>query len=78
MLIQVRKSWSLLLVFLIVSMLIIMANGGNNYVNWLLCAVPLTAFHAAAYFYPTKKFFPLLIHWVTFAYAIYQSYWMQA
>jgi hypothetical protein len=32
MLIQVRKSWSLLLVFLIVSMLIIMANGGNN--NW--------------------------------------------
>jgi hypothetical protein len=78
MLIQVRKSWSLLLVFLIVSMLIIMANGGNNYVNWLLCAVPLTAFHAAAYFYPQGKIFPQVLHWTIFAYAIYVGYWTQA
>lgn len=78
MLIQVRKSWSLLLVFLIVSMLIIMANGGNNYVNWLLCAVPLTAFHAAAYFYPSGRIFPLVLHWIIFGWAIYIGYWTQA
>ena len=78
MLINVRKSWSLLLVFLIVSMLIIVANGGNNYVNWLLCAVPLTAFHAAAYFYPTRKWFPLALHWIIFGWAIYIGYWTQA
>jgi Family of unknown function (DUF6427) len=77
MLIQVRKSWSLLLVYLIVSMLIIMANGGNNYVNWMLCAVPLTAFHAAAYFYPSGKLFPAVMHWIIFGYAIYIGYWMQ-
>jgi hypothetical protein len=77
MLIQVRKSWSLLLVFLIVSMLIIMANGGNNYVNWLLCAVPLTAFHAAAYFYPSGRIFPLVLHWIIFGWAIYIGYWTQ-
>ncbi len=77
MLIQVRKSWSLLLVFLIVSMLIIMANGGNNYVNWLLCAVPLTAFHAAAYFYPRGRIFPLILHWIIFGWAIYIGYWTQ-
>lgn len=78
MLIQVRKNWSLLLVFLIVSMLIIMANGGNNYVNWLLCAVPLTAFHAAAYFYPRGRIFPLILHWLIFGWAIYIGYWTQA
>ncbi|MBO9567045.1 MAG: hypothetical protein J7621_30005 [Niastella sp.] len=77
MLIQVRKSWSLLLVFLIVSMLIIMANGGNNYVNWLLCAVPLTAFHAAAYFYPHGRVFPLVLHWIIFGWAVYIGYWTQ-
>jgi hypothetical protein len=77
MLIQVRKSWSLLLVFLIVSMLIIVANGGNNYVNWLLCVVPLTAFHAAAYFYPSGRIFPLIMHWIIFGYAIYVGYWTQ-
>lgn len=77
MLIQVRKSWSLLLVFLIVSMLIIVANGGNNYVNWLLCAVPLTAFHAAAYFYPSGRVFPLVLHWIIFGWAIYIGYWTQ-
>jgi hypothetical protein len=78
MMIQVRKSWSLLLVFLIVSMLIIMANGGNNYVNWLLCAVPLAAFHAAAYFYPQGKILPQALHWIIFGYAIYVGYWTQA
>lgn len=77
MLIQVRKSWSLLLVFLIVSMLIIVANGGNNYVNWLLCAVPLTAFHAAAYFYPSGRIFPLVMHWIIFGWAMYIGYWTQ-
>lgn len=75
MLIQVRKNWSLLLLFLIVSSFIILVNGGNNYVNWLLCAVPLAAFHAAAYFYPANKIFPLVLHWNIFAYAIYLNYW---
>jgi hypothetical protein len=75
MFIQVRKGWSLLLLFLIVSTLIILANGSNNYVNWLLCVVPLTAFHAAAYYFPSLKFFPLLLHWVLFIWAIYVNYW---
>lgn len=78
MLINVRKSWSLLLVFLIVSMLIILANGSNNYVNWLLCAVPLTAFHAAAYFYPTRTWFSQALHWIIFGWAMYIGYWTQA
>lgn len=75
MFIHVRKAWSLLLLFLIISTLIILVNGGSNYVNWLLCAVPLTAFHAATYYFPPGKFFPPLLHWIIFIYAIYVNYW---
>jgi hypothetical protein len=74
MLIQVRKGWSLLLLFLIISLSVILINGGNNYVNWILCVVPISAFHAAAYFYPINKNFPLILHWITFAYAVYLNY----
>jgi hypothetical protein len=75
MFIQVRKAWSLLLLFLIISTLIILVNGGSNYVNWLLCAVPLTAFHAATYYFPGGRIFPPLLHWIIFIYAIYVNYW---
>lgn len=77
MLIQGRKNWSLLLLFLIMSLLIIVVNGGeNNYVNWALSVVPLSAFHAAAYYYPPRKLFPLVMHWVIFAFAIYMNYFL--
>lgn len=76
MFIQVRKSWSLLLLFVITSTLIVLVDGGNGYVNWLLCAVPLTAFHAAAYYFPNNKNFPLIMHWILFGYAIYINYWL--
>ena len=75
MFIQVRKGWSLLLLFLIISTLIILVNEGNNYINWLLCAVPLTAFHAAAYYFPSWRIFPPLMHWILFIWAIYVNYW---
>ena len=76
MFIQARKSWSLLLLFVIVSTLIILVDGGNNYVNWMLCAVPLTAFHAAAYYFSPGKVFPLVMHWIIFVYAMYLNYWV--
>jgi hypothetical protein len=77
MLIQGRKNWSLLLIFLIMSLLIIVVNGGeNNYVNWALTVMPLAAFHAAAYYYPTHKWFPMIMHWVIFLFAIYLNYFL--
>ncbi len=74
MLIQIRKGWSLLLLFLIISLFIILVNGGINYVNWIFGIMPLVTFHAAAYYYPDKKIFPSLLHWITFAYALFICY----
>ena len=76
MYIHVRKSWSLLLLYLILAMLIIMADGGSNYVSWMLCSIPLTAFHAAAYFYINSSRLPMIIHWILFGFAIYLNYWL--
>lgn len=74
MLIQIRKNWSLLLLFLIVSTAIILISGGLGYVNWMFGLMPLAFFHAAMYFYPVKKLVPLIFHWISFAYAIYLVY----
>ena len=55
-------------------MSIIVIDGDTKYVNWILCVVPISAFHSAGYFYPPKRLLPLVIHWITFAYAIYINY----
>ncbi len=74
MLIQTRKNWSLILLFLISSLLIILVNGGDKYVNWISSLIPISAFHAAAYFYPAGKRFPQILHWSIFLYAIFVNY----
>lgn len=74
MLIQVRKGWSLLLIFLMISLSVILIDGDTEYLSWILCVVPLSAFHAAAYFYSPNRTFALVLHWLTFFYAVYISY----
>jgi hypothetical protein len=75
MLIHVRKSWSLLLVFLMSSLLIIVILRGQNYLHWMLIAVPICTFHAAAYYYIPKRSFALILHWVIFIYCIVLNYY---
>jgi hypothetical protein len=74
MLIQMRKSWSLLLMLLVVSVLIIVVNPGNNYLHWLPVIVPLSAFHAAAWYYLPGKWFPLLLHWMMAGFIVMLNY----
>jgi hypothetical protein len=73
-LIQIRKSWSLLLLFLMVAVIIILINEVNSYENWIIMAVPFAAFHAAAYYYPVRKTGPLILHWVIVAYIMVMNY----
>jgi Family of unknown function (DUF6427) len=74
MLIQVRKSWSLLLVFLIVAVVVILINKANSYENWIVTAVPFAAFHSSAYFYSSNKIIPHLLHWLCFSFVIIMNY----
>jgi hypothetical protein len=76
MLIQIRKSWSILLLFLMVAVMIILINRADSYENWIVMAVPFAAFHAGAYYYPVRKTGPLILHWLIVAYIIAVSYFL--
>jgi len=74
MLIQVRKNWSVLLIYLLLAFFIPFINSDQSFQTWILVTVPFAAFHACAYFYPTKRWFPLLIFFITIGYILYQQY----
>jgi hypothetical protein len=76
MLIHVRKSWSLLLAFLIAAILVIIINKAGSYENWIVTAMPFAVFHSAAYYYPQRKFTAEALHWVCFGVAIVNNYLM--
>lgn len=74
MLIHVRKSWSLVLVFLISAVLVIIINKAGSYENWIVTAMPFAVFHSAAYYYPVNRVLVNLLHWVSFSVAVVINY----
>lgn len=74
MLIQVRKSWSLLLIFLMAGAAAIFMNDGGDYTNWMLTALPFAGFHASAYYFPVQRLFPSLLHWLLLGFVILLTY----
>ena len=74
-LIQVRKGWSLLLLYLLGAIFIPFVNNSNSFENWVMAAIPFAAFHACTYLYSTLRIFPLLLFWFTVAFILgYQYY----
>ena len=58
--VQIRKSWSFMLFYLIIALLIPLVNLDDGLHAWLLALVPVSAYHAAFYFYPRRK---KLVEW---------------
>lgn len=75
MLIQVRKGWSLLLLYLLGAIFIPFVNNSDTFENWVMAAIPLAAFHACAYLYATFRILPVLLFWLTVAFIIGYQYW---
>jgi hypothetical protein len=74
MLIQVRKNWSILLIYLLLSFLVPFVNGGSSFHAWLLISTPFAAFHACAYFYSPRKWLPLLLFYIAVGFVLFQQY----
>ncbi len=75
MLIQVRKGWSLLLLYLLGAIFIPFVNNSDTFENWVMAAIPFAAFHACTYLYSTLRIIPLLLFWLTVAFVLgYQYY----
>jgi len=73
-LVQARKSWSLILLYLIVAVFVPFVNATNKFEYWILTAVPLSAYIGCAFFYPTKKWYPFVLHWLMVGFVIAMSY----
>lgn len=75
MLIQVRKGWSLVLLYLLCALFIPFVNNAGTFENWVMAAIPLAAFHACTYLYASFRILPLLLFWLTVAFILgYQYY----
>lgn len=75
MLIQVRKGWSLLLLFLLSAVFILFVNPTEDFSNWILAAIPFAAFHACTYLYSTYRIIPLILFWLNVAFVVGYQYW---
>lgn len=73
-LIQARKSWNLIFLYLLVALFVPFINATHTFEYWILCAVPLSAFLGAAFLYPAKGWFQLLLHWLLVAFVIAINY----
>jgi hypothetical protein len=76
MLIQVRKGWSLLLVYLLVALVMPFMNATSSFEYWILSAVPFAAFHANVFFYPQKRLVPGLLHMLMAVFILALNYFM--
>lgn len=74
MYIQVRKNWSLLLLLILICFTVALMDYENNMTDWILTTIPFAAFHAATYQYPKRMWFVYILHWLTFAWCVYQSW----
>jgi Family of unknown function (DUF6427) len=72
--VQVRKSWGLTVLYLVVALFIPFINSTLNFQYWVLATVPMSAFIACLFFYPKKRWVPLVLHWVMVGFVIYMNY----
>ena len=81
MLIQVRKNWSIVLLYLLLAFFVPFSNSADSFHTWVLVTAPFAAFHACTYFY-AKRWLALTVFFVTLCYILYQEYgtqlWQQA
>jgi len=74
MLIQVRKNWSVLLLYLLLAFFVPFINSDDAFINWVLLAAPFAAFHACAYFYAPGRIVALTLFFLTLGFILFQQY----
>ena len=75
--VQTRKSWQLMFLYLIVALFIPFLNDTHSFNYWILIAVPISLITASAFLYPEKRWFPLSMHWAMVAISIAIGYFVK-
>ncbi len=77
LLVQSRKSWSLIYLYLLVALLVPFLNASHSFSYWILTAVPVAALLAAAFLFPERKWFPQGIHWGMVVLSVVMGYFIR-
>jgi hypothetical protein len=72
--VQVRKTWGLMVLYLLVALFIPFINISHNFEYWILAAVPASAFIGAVFFYARVKWIATVLHWLMVGFVIYMQY----
>lgn len=73
-LVQSRKSWNLIFLYLIIAIFIPFLNASKSFDYWILTAVPIACIAGAAFLYPEKKWFAISMHWGLVLIAVVMGY----
>ncbi|MGK2864536.1 MAG: hypothetical protein ACSLE0_21585 [Chitinophagaceae bacterium] len=74
MLINVRKGWSLLLLYLLTALLLPFVNSSDTFENWIMAMIPMAAFHGFAYLHTNWRLFPRILFWLTTVFILVYQY----
>ena len=76
-LVQARKSWNLIFLYLSVAFFVPFLNASKSFDYWILTAVPIAAITGTAFFYPEKKWFAICMHWSMVLISIAMGYYFK-
>jgi len=74
MLVHARKSWSFMIVYLVVAVLLPFLEGSGWISQFILAIVPVSFFHTGFYLAPRSKFLPELLIWLSIAWAVLNNF----
>lgn len=75
MLIQVRKGWSIVLLYLLGAIFVPFVNNSHSFENWVIVCIPFAAFHACTYLYAKQKTALAFLFWITVAFILSYQYY---
>lgn len=77
LILQSRKSWSLVYLYFGVALLVPFFNASSSFEYWILAAIPAAAFAAGAFLFPERKWFALVFHWGMVAVSVITGYFIR-
>ncbi len=71
---QVRKNWGQLLLYLLICIGITIIIVSHSIGYWMLALVPASAFIGCAFYYPPTRWIPMVLQWVMVCFILYMQY----
>jgi hypothetical protein len=71
---QVRKNWGQMIFYLLIGIGIPFIVISHSIGYWLLALVPASAFIGCAFYYPRKRWIPMVLQWLMVGFTLYMQY----